>query len=156
MADILSPTGIEKPLGAELHSRAQYGRNLDRINNIAINSIAGLKLALQAIGIHGANASFGTVPTLLSDLKVQFGSAPFTTDASGYMGVDMPAAFTSGYFVISMINGDGNANSNIMYQLTTGIFTNTASRFYVRAIRADSGVAIGSQTMRLNYIVIGH
>lgn len=32
MADILSPTGIEKPLGAELHSRAMVNRNYDRIN----------------------------------------------------------------------------------------------------------------------------
>lgn len=36
MADILSPTGIEKPLGGELHSRAQYLRNLDRVNQTAM------------------------------------------------------------------------------------------------------------------------
>jgi hypothetical protein len=38
MADILSPTGIEKPLGAELHSRALINRNYDRTNQIAIDS----------------------------------------------------------------------------------------------------------------------
>lgn len=36
--DILSPTGIEKPVGGELHSRAQYLRNLDRINQVAIDT----------------------------------------------------------------------------------------------------------------------
>lgn len=37
MADILSPTGIEKPLGAELHSRAMVNRNYDRTNQIGID-----------------------------------------------------------------------------------------------------------------------
>jgi hypothetical protein len=47
MADILSPTGIEKPLGAELHSRAMYNRNLDRTNQVAIDAAKkadGLKI----------------------------------------------------------------------------------------------------------------
>lgn len=37
MADILSPTGIEKPVGGEQHSRAMVNRNYDRTNQIAID-----------------------------------------------------------------------------------------------------------------------
>jgi hypothetical protein len=38
MADILSPTGIEAPVGGELHSRQMINRNYTRTNQIAIDS----------------------------------------------------------------------------------------------------------------------
>lgn len=49
MPDILSPTGIEKPLGGEQHSRAMVNRNYDRINQIKIDA------AKQSAGLTGQN-----------------------------------------------------------------------------------------------------
>lgn len=72
MADILSPTGIEKPLGAELHSRAMVNRNYDRINQIAIDMNKIKHVEWIRIGQNDAPANtpwgpgaFGTSPLLV-------------------------------------------------------------------------------------------
>lgn len=56
MADILSPTGIEKPLGPELHSRAMVNRNYDRTNQIDIDRRL-MSLGIVADKDHAAAAA---------------------------------------------------------------------------------------------------
>lgn len=71
MADILSPTGIEKPLGPEQHSRAMVNRNYDRTNQIDIDR------RLMALGIvadrdHAAAANGITTVYVFDALTYSF------------------------------------------------------------------------------------
>ena len=137
-----------------------YSLPLINNNNTAIAAEVNadnvkIKTALKVLGIHGTSATWGTMPTLTSDLKVIFGSQPLTTDASGYVGVDMPSSFANGYIVVSMSNGDIAAQANINVTLSTGVFSNLANRFYVGVKVANTGAALSSGTFRLGYLAIG-
>lgn len=157
MSTVTPKLNLVKAATVEQYSLATTNNNLDKIDAEAVSNEALIKTAMKIIGVHGASATFGTIPVVAtSSFKVNFGSTPLTTDASGYVAVDMPTAFSNGYIVVAMMNGDVQAQANANFALSTGIFTNTASRFYVRVITANTGAALVSGTLRLNYIVIGH
>lgn len=75
MVQILSPSGLEKPEGGELHSRAQYLRNLDRMNQIAADNA---KLAKGFVAYTELSGNTGTINTLMVVLNI----ASFTFKAN--------------------------------------------------------------------------
>lgn len=155
MSTVTPKLNLVKPTTVEQFSLATLNNNMDIIDSNASSVATSIKAALKLIGASGTGATWGTPPTATSDIKVNIGSAPFTTDASGYIGVDMATAFPNGYIVFALTNGDHAAAANIIFSMSTGIFTNTATRFYIRALVANTGAAYGSGGCRVNYIAIG-
>jgi hypothetical protein len=124
MADILSPTGIEKPLGSELHSRPMVNRNYDRTNQIAIDSNK------QASGImyRDIRTSASAATTTLS---VIHNIASFTFKAGRKYRItwDYSAAIsaTGNYFDLTISSCAVTDASNLTTGLTSLVVRSTTS-----------------------------
>lgn len=118
-----------------------------------------IKKAPKVIGWAGNGSTFGAsahtaIAAGTADMLWLPGSVSITTDAQGYSGIDLPSPFPNGYYVVSLTNGDNAAQGNIGIHVSTGIFTNTLSRFYVRVINNGTGVPIVGQ-VRVNFLCVG-
>lgn len=153
MSTVTPKLGLTKPAGTEQFNLATYNNNLDIVDTDSTNQATDIKKAPKILGVT-SGVTWGTSPTTSSDIRYVSGTGAFTTDASGYIGVDMPASFPNGYMVVGMVNGDDPARPAATFHISTGVFTNTASRFYVRVYQGTTIVA--SSLVRLNYFVVGH
>lgn len=155
MATPTTNYNLLKPATGETYDVALLDTNYDKIDAQMFVEATAIKTALKAIGVSSTGIAWGSYPPLTSDFKVVIGSNVASTDASGYSGIDMPVSFSNGYFVIGLANGDVAAQPNVTFGMSTGIFTNLASRFYIRVMTANTGAALPSSSARVNYIAIG-
>ena len=155
MSTVTPYLNLVKPAPLENFSRATYNNNLDLIDANANAAAPRLQSASKLGGIQGNNVTWGTAFSTASDMKFYIGSVVLTTDASGYIAVDFPTGFLTGYIVNYLLNGDVAAQSNINIALSTGIFTNTSSRFYIRVMLAHTNAPLVSCTFRVNFRVEG-
>ena len=94
MVAILSPTGIEKPEGAEKHSRAMINRNYDRANDIEIARRANSGIPF---GHAGCVAGFQTiagsnVPVVIDDQLLR-GGMSFESASGGRFVIPRPGLY---------------------------------------------------------------
>lgn len=149
-----------KALVGEVYDVNLTNNNLDKLDTALHNTDVRVKTASKVIGWGSANTTWGNNPQAAltagtADMDRIPGSIVVTTDASGYAAIDLPTSFLNGYYVVSLLNGDTIAQANITISLSTGVFTNTSSRFYVRVVTANTGTALASGTCRINYSVEG-
>lgn len=130
--------------------------NIETDKQIKLNSNRAKK-APAVSGWAGNGSTWGVSADAVlntADFKLLPGTYVGSTDASGYVGIDMPYTFPNGYYVVSMVNGDVIALNGVVFALSTGIFTNLANRFYIK-LSNGSGVAFSNISFRMNYLVVG-
>lgn len=156
MATPTTNYNLLKPATGETYDVNLLDTNYDKIDTQMFVEATAIKKATKILGWDGASATWGSAATpSTSDMDIVVGSQAVTTDSSGYVGINLSGTFPNGFYVVALINGDVAAQLNINCALSTGIFTNTASRFYIRVITANTGASLNSATLRLNYVVIG-
>lgn len=112
--------------------------------------------SLEVVSFSGTTwgASLTSAQLAGKNFKFMSESAVVTTDANGYVGITMPYTFPNGYLISGVINGDDWARPNVTYMISTNIFTNTANKFYVRALQ-NGGTPVNASVVRINYTVTG-
>lgn len=145
----LGSTTLQLPDPGESYSLPLLNQNF---TNIANDS----KRRTQSVYDPTGGTTWGSIPAdaTTAAYKILPCSAVGTTDANGYYGVPMPLSFPNGYIVVSCLNGDDWARPSLYFNISTNIFTNTANKFYVRAVQNGS-TPLNAGIMRINFLVVG-
>lgn len=119
-------------------------------------SVTGNKTIANYPKVTGATDMLvGSAPTLPgANMIMQAGSSVITLDVNGQANIVYPVAFPNGVVSAVLMNGDGGAHPNLVFETEAPACTLSACNFKART--GSTGVAGANFTLRVNWIAVGY
>lgn len=102
-------------------------------------------------GVFGVGGSYAGSPTDNTRILTQFETKVILTSASGQVNISFPHTFPNNVITILVSCGDSNVNESMIQIIATTVSTTGFSAIVLN----NSGVAINTQNIRINWLAIG-